>query len=71
VGPPGSIFFLLGYSFYAPSSITFSITGKAEITLSGQAFLLAEGDFLVLPANQPHALKAIERFKMVLTMIRS
>jgi quercetin dioxygenase-like cupin family protein len=47
------------------------LDGTAEVTVSGQPHRLAAGEMLILPANQPHALKAIERFKMVLTMIRS
>ena len=44
--------------------------GEAEITVSGKAFSLKEGEILILPANKPHALKAIRKFKMMLIMIR-
>jgi quercetin dioxygenase-like cupin family protein len=47
------------------------IDGKAEITISGNKNYLEKGDMIILPANEAHALNAIERFKMVLTMIRS
>ena len=47
------------------------LDGEAEITISGQPYHLRTGDMLILPANQPHALKAMQRFKMILTMIRS
>lgn len=47
------------------------IDGKAEVTISGQSFHLNAGDMIIMPANAPHALKAVENFKMVLTMIRS
>ena len=47
------------------------LDGEAEITISGQPYHLRTGDMLILPANQPHALKAIQKFKMLLTMIRS
>ncbi len=47
------------------------IDGKAEITISGDKNILEKGDMIILPANYSHALDAIERFKMVLTMIRS
>jgi quercetin dioxygenase-like cupin family protein len=44
--------------------------GRAEITIDGIPHLLGAGDAIVMPANRPHALKAIERFKMLLVMIR-
>ncbi len=47
------------------------IDGEAEITISGKKNLLSEGDMIIMPANEPHALKAIEKYKMILTMIRS
>ena len=47
------------------------IDGKAEITISGKRNLLEKGEMIIMPANEPHALKALERYKMVLTMIRS
>ena len=47
------------------------IDGKAEITISGNKNILEKGDMIIMPANEPHALNAVERFKMVLTMIRS
>jgi len=47
------------------------IDGKAEITISGDKNILEKGDMIILPANYSPALNAIERFKMVLTMIRS
>jgi quercetin dioxygenase-like cupin family protein len=46
------------------------IDGKAEITIDSQAYYLNEGESIILPANVPHALSAIERFKMILTMIK-
>jgi quercetin dioxygenase-like cupin family protein len=47
------------------------LDGEAEITVSGSTFRLHAGEMLVLPANAPHSLSAVEPFKMVLTMIRS
>lgn len=47
------------------------VDGKAEITISGNKKILEKGDMIIMPANEPHALNAVERFKMVLTMIRS
>lgn len=47
------------------------IDGKAEITISGNKNVLEKGDMIIMPASKPHSLHALERFKMVLTMIRS
>ncbi|MEN6329923.1 MAG: cupin domain-containing protein [Methanobacteriaceae archaeon] len=47
------------------------IDGKAEIIISGNKNRLDRGDMIIMPANDPHALYAVEKFKMVLTMIRS
>jgi quercetin dioxygenase-like cupin family protein len=47
------------------------IDGKAEITISGNKNILEKGDMIIMPANDPHALLALERYKMILTMIRS
>ena len=47
------------------------LEGIAEITISGNLVAVRQGEMLVMPANEPHALKAVERFKMMLTMIRS
>lgn len=47
------------------------LDGRADIFISGQQFTLENGQAIIMPANQPHALKAPERFKMLLTMIRA
>ena len=47
------------------------IDGKAEIVISGNKNIVNAGEMIIMPANDPHALNALERFKMVLTMIRS
>ena len=47
------------------------LDGEAEITLSGKILRLKEGEMVIMPASQPHALKAVEKFKMILIMIRS
>jgi len=47
------------------------VDGEAEITISGEAFRLKQGEMIIMPANKPHAVKAIKQFKMILTMIRS
>src|SRR5512139_4103315 len=52
-------------------ALVYLLDGEAEIVISGKPFRLKGGEMLVMPANNPHTLKAITRFKMVLTMIRS
>jgi quercetin dioxygenase-like cupin family protein len=47
------------------------LDGAAEVTIAGRAHRVAAGETLLLPPNQPHAVRALERFKMILTMIRS
>ena len=47
------------------------LDGEAAITIAGRPHRLRAGDMIVMPANQPHAVKAASRFKMMLTMIRS
>ena len=47
------------------------LDGETEIAISGQRFLLKAGDAIIMPANDPHAVKALTKFKMMLTMIRS
>jgi len=45
--------------------------GRAEIRIAGVPHHVGEGEMIVMPANQPHALKALTPFKMMLTMIRA
>ena len=47
------------------------LDGEAEVVISGKPLQLKQGDIVLMPANEPHALKALTRFKMLLTMIRS
>jgi quercetin dioxygenase-like cupin family protein len=46
------------------------VDGEAEIIISGQSFSLKAGDAIIMPANEPHAVRATGQFKMLLTMIR-
>jgi quercetin dioxygenase-like cupin family protein len=45
--------------------------GEVDVTISGKTHRLNAGEMIIMPANEPHALKAVKRFKMELTMIRS
>ena len=47
------------------------LDGSAEISIGGTTQTVKVGEMLVMPADIPHALQAKERFKMLLTMIRS
>ncbi len=47
------------------------LDGQAEITIAGNKNLLKTGEMIIMPANQPHALKAVTAFKMLLVMIKS
>ena len=51
-------------------ALVYILDGEAEITISGKPVKVSEGEMLIVPANHPHALKAVKRFKMVLTMVR-
>jgi len=46
------------------------LDGRAEIIVGGKPIPASAGDAVIMPANIPHSLKAVERFKMLLTMIR-
>jgi quercetin dioxygenase-like cupin family protein len=52
-------------------ALVYVIDGKVEITISGQRHNLTGGQLIIMPAHQPHALRATDKFKMMLVMIRS
>ena len=52
-------------------ALVYLLDGKAEVTISGKPLQLEQGEIVIMPANQPHALKAIRKFKMLLVMIKS
>ena len=52
-------------------ALAYNFDGKAEVIIEGKPHLLGEGEIIIMPANKPHALRAIERFKMLLVMVRS
>ena len=51
-------------------ALVYVIDGEAIVTISGQSIPLKTGEATIIPANKPHALKTIDRFKMMLVMIR-
>ena len=46
------------------------IDGEAVVIIDGKSINLKSGEAVIMPANQPHALRAVDRFKMMLVMIR-
>jgi quercetin dioxygenase-like cupin family protein len=52
-------------------ALVYVLDGDAEVTISGKPIRLKKGEFTIMPANEPHALSAVTKFKMLLIMIRS
>lgn len=52
-------------------AIAIILDGKCEISIAGKSNTLTEGQMIVMPANIPHALEAIEAFKMMLVMLKA
>ena len=51
-------------------ALVYVFDGKAEIIIAGKPNRLKAGEIIIMPADKPHALRAIEKFKMMLVMIR-
>ena len=52
-------------------ALVYILDGKAEIVFSGKSCDARLGQIIIMPANKPHSLKAVERFKMMLVMIKA
>jgi len=52
-------------------AMVIDLEGNVEVRISGVGNRLEEGDVIIMPANKPHALKALTRFKMMLVMIKA
>jgi quercetin dioxygenase-like cupin family protein len=52
-------------------ALVYILDGEAEIIISGKTLNLQNGEMVIMPANEPHALKAKSKFKMILIMVRS
>ena len=52
-------------------ALVYVLDGETEIIISGISYHLKEGDMIVMPGGQPHALKALKKFKMMLVMVKS
>jgi quercetin dioxygenase-like cupin family protein len=51
-------------------ALVYIIEGEAEVTINGKPLKLKQGELTIMPANQPHAVTAVTKFKMLLVMIR-
>ena len=52
-------------------ALVYVFDGKAKITISKKDYILEKGQMILMPANEPHALKALEKYKMMLIMIKT
>jgi quercetin dioxygenase-like cupin family protein len=52
-------------------ALVYVLDGETEITISGRGHRLTQGQMIIMPADEPHALMAAKKFKMMLVMIRS
>lgn len=52
-------------------ALVYMMDGTAEVRIEEKQFLLKKGEFVVMPANKPHAVRAVERFKMILIMVHA
>ena len=56
----------------APYDATIQVVdGEAEVIIEGTSYTVKAGEMIIMPANRPHAVRANERFKMLLIMIRA
>ncbi len=51
-------------------ALVYLLDGEAEISISGKPVRVRKGEIFMMPANHPHALKAVKRFKMLLVMVK-
>lgn len=52
-------------------ALVYVFDGEAEIRISGATHRVQAGEVIVMPSNQPHAVKALRRFKMMLSMVKA
>lgn len=52
-------------------ALVYVLDGEAEVVISGKALVVKAGEMVIMPANAPHALRAVDKFKMLLVMVRS
>ncbi|HIG97766.1 MAG TPA: cupin domain-containing protein [Candidatus Aenigmarchaeota archaeon] len=51
-------------------AVVYAVEGEATITINGKSHELKEGEMIIMPANKAHAVNAVTKFKMMLTMMR-
>lgn len=52
-------------------ALVFLLEGEGDFAISGKSYRLKKGEMILMPANQPHAVRAISKFKMLLVMMKS
>jgi quercetin dioxygenase-like cupin family protein len=52
-------------------ALVFILDGNAEVSIEGKPHDVKNGEMLIMPANKPHALKAVKKFKMLLVMVKA
>ncbi len=52
-------------------ALVYVFDGKAEIIISKKSYILEKGQMITMPANESHSLRALERFKMMLIMVKA
>jgi len=53
------------------NALVYLLDGEAEITISGKPLHVRKGEMIIMPADISHAVRAVKRFKRILTMVRS
>lgn len=51
-------------------ALVYIVDGRANIKIAGKSSIVKKGEMIIMPANKPHAVKAVTKFKMLLIMIR-
>ena len=52
-------------------AMVYVLEGEVNVSISGKPTVVKQGEIIIMPANKPHALTAVSKFKMLLTMIKS
>ena len=52
-------------------ALVFILDGSAEVSIEGKPHDVNDGEMLIMPANKPHSLKAVKKFKMLLVMVKA
>ena len=52
-------------------ALVYIVDGEAEVVIAGHSIRVEKDQAIIMPANKPHAVNAIERFKMLLAMVKS